>query len=172
MHPDSAELLYEVDEHDAVIGPRARGELHRLGLRHRAVHILVFNTAGALFLQQRSASKDINPGLWDTSAAGHVDYGEDYDACARRELREELGMDAPAGLERLFRLEATADTGWEFIQVYRVTRNVPLRLNPAEITAGQWVSETRLAAWLAEGGAGLTSSFKVIWAGYLRHAAG
>ena len=71
------ELLYEVDEHDAIIGPRTRGELHRLKLRHRAVHILLFNRRGEVFLQKRSASKDINPGLWDTSAAGHVDFGED-----------------------------------------------------------------------------------------------
>ena len=89
------ELLTEVDSEDRVIGPRARGEIHRLGLRHRSVHILVFNPRGELFLQQRAASKDINPGLWDTSAAGHVDHGESYDACARRELREELGIEAP-----------------------------------------------------------------------------
>ena len=35
-------------------------------------------------------SKDSSPGLWDSSASGHLDCGEDYDACAVRELREEL----------------------------------------------------------------------------------
>ena len=45
------ELLTEVDSEDRVIGPRARGEIHRLGLRHRSVHILVFNPRGELFLQ-------------------------------------------------------------------------------------------------------------------------
>ncbi len=80
------ERLYEVDEHDRVVNARSRGDLHRLGLRHRAVHILVCNHKGDVFLQKRAMSKDINPGLWDTSAAGHVDFGESYVDSARREL--------------------------------------------------------------------------------------
>lgn len=160
------EVLCEVDELDQVIGPRARGELHRLGLRHRAVHILLINGAGKLFLQRRSANKDINPGLWDSSAAGHVDYGEDYDDCARRELLEELGVGEDTGLERLGRLKATADTGWEFIQVYRVVHAGPLVLNPEEIVDGRWLAEDAVTKWIAEGGAGLTASFKVIWSLY------
>jgi predicted NUDIX family NTP pyrophosphohydrolase len=37
-------------------------------------------------------TKDCFPGAWDSSASGHFDSGEDYDACAVRELREELGL--------------------------------------------------------------------------------
>jgi isopentenyl-diphosphate delta-isomerase type 1 len=160
------ELLSEVDEHDRVVGPRPRGELHRFGLRHRAVHILVFNPAGEVFLQQRSMSKDINPGLWDTSAAGHVDHGEDYDQCARRELIEELGIDVGAGLQPLFKIEACATTGWEFIQVYRTRHDGALRLNPEEITQGQWLPAAELDDWIARGGEGLTPSFIYIWQSY------
>lgn len=160
------ELLYEVDEHDQVIGPRARGELHRLGIRHRAVHILVFNRRGELFLQKRSMSKDVNPGLWDTSAAGHVDFGESYDECAARELAEELGVENPAQLEFLFKLPATAQTGWEFVQVYRASHEGELLLNAAEISEGRWFAEEEMSAWLARGGEGLTSSFRVIWQVY------
>jgi isopentenyldiphosphate isomerase len=165
-HASHAELLYEVDEHDQVIGPRARGELHRLGIRHRAVHILVFNGRGELFLQKRSMTKDINPGLWDTSAAGHVDFGESYDQCAARELAEELGVENPGELEFLFKLPATDQTGWEFVQVYRVRHDSGLRLNAAEITEGRWFGLDEMNAWLAQGGEGLTSSFRVIWRTY------
>lgn len=97
----SQELLDVVDIDDRVIDVKTRGEIHALSLMHRAVHILVFNAAGELFIQKRSMSKDENPGQWDTSAAGHVDSGEIYRQCAIRELREELGI-RDIELSRLF----------------------------------------------------------------------
>ena len=81
-----------VDETDKVIAQAARREVHARGWRHRAVHVLVFNWAGELFLQKRAPSKDTAPGAWDSSASGHVEAGEGYDACAVRELREEIGL--------------------------------------------------------------------------------
>jgi isopentenyldiphosphate isomerase len=160
------ELLYEVDPYDRAIGPRKRGELHRLGLRHRAVHMLVFNGRDELFLQKRSMSKDINPGLWDTSAAGHVDFGESYDACALRELGEELGLENPSELRFLFKLQASPYTGWEFVQVYRVVHAGELRLNSAEIDEGRWFGTDKVDAWVNGGGRGLTLSFQIIWENY------
>lgn len=160
------ELLYEVDENDRIIGPRPRGELHRLGLRHRSVHILVFNTAGELFLQKRSRRKDISPGLWDTSAAGHVDFGEDYDDSAVRELGEELGLYPPLSLDRLGKLAATATTGWEFVQVYRLVTDAPIRLNQDEIETGRWLSEVSVDEWIVRADHELTRSFMQIWSLY------
>ncbi|MCZ6882595.1 MAG: NUDIX domain-containing protein, partial [Gammaproteobacteria bacterium] len=89
--PVSQELLDVVDEDDRIVCVKTRGEIHELGLMHRSVHILVFNSQRQLFIQKRSMSKDNQPGLWDSSAAGHVDSGEDYHSCAIRELAEELG---------------------------------------------------------------------------------
>lgn len=158
------EELWEVDANDEPVGPRARGEIHRLGLRHRATHILVYNPAGEVYLQKRSASKDVSPGCWDTSAAGHVDFGESYDDCAARELEEELGIAAPGGgLEFLFKLEASAATGWEFVQVYRLVHAGSIRPDPAEIEEGRWFPAETLDAWIADGGEGLTRSFRLIW---------
>ena len=98
------EIFDVVDADDRVIDQQPRSEVHRLGLRHRAIHLLVFNAAGELFLQKRSMKKDCFPGTWDSSASGHVDSGESYDACALREPPEELGLElelkAPLGLAR------------------------------------------------------------------------
>ena len=102
------EIFDVVNERDEVIGRQTRGEVHRLGLIHRAVHVLVFNAAGQVFLQKRSMKKDRQPGLWDSSASGHVDADEDYDACAARELREEIGLQLPDAPRRLFKLAACA----------------------------------------------------------------
>ena len=99
-----------VNERDEVIGQATRPEVHRRGLMHRATHVLVFNSRGQVFLQKRSLKKDRQPGLWDSSASGHLDCGEDYDACAVRELREEIGLELRAPLQRLFKLAAMS--GW------------------------------------------------------------
>src|SRR5258706_15211525 len=113
------EIFDVVDEHDRVVGRETRGEVHRRGLMHRAIHVLVFNSRGEIFLQKRSQKKDRQPGLWDSSASGHVDSGETYDACAVRELQEELGLELRAPLERLFKLPASAETDQGHVWAYR-----------------------------------------------------
>ena len=123
-----------VDAEDRVTGRATRGEVHVNNLRHRAVHLFVFNQAGELFLQKRSPWKDRHPGVWDSSASGHVDSGEDYDAAAVRELREELG--AEGTVEPIARIPASERTGMEFVRLYRVSHGGPFRLPPAEIETG------------------------------------
>jgi len=157
------ECLSVVDEYDRVVGTRLRGEIHALGLRHRAVHILVFRTDDEMFLQKRSMTKDINPGLWDTAAAGHVDAGETYDSCAMRELDEELGISLANTPELLFKLPASAETGMEFVHVYRVFHPGPFQLNEEEIDGGRWIALEEFDAWLDGGGKDVTNTLKAIW---------
>jgi 16S rRNA (adenine1518-N6/adenine1519-N6)-dimethyltransferase len=135
-----------VDEEDRVLGEALRAEVHGNNLRHRAVHILVFNSLGELFLQKRSRWKDRHPGLWDSSAAGHVDAGEDYDAAARRELQEELGVTAK--LTRVTKLPATEKTGQEFIWLYRAQHNGPFELAKSEIEYGEFFPTNVVLEWI------------------------
>src|ERR1044071_4422509 len=110
----SEEIFDVVNEAAEVIRRETRREVHRRGLKHRAVHVLVFNSRGEIFLQKRSMAKDCFPGAWDSSASGHLDCGEEYDACAVREVREELGIELEQTPERLFKVEACAETGEAF----------------------------------------------------------
>ncbi|MGZ4960249.1 MAG: NUDIX hydrolase [Methylomonas sp.] len=155
------EYLAVVDGHDRVIDRRSRQEIHTEGLRHRAVHILVFNDQNQLFLQKRSMKKDLNKGLWDTSAAGHVDDGESYDSCAPRELWEELGIKAE--LRTLFKLEATPALGMEFIHVYHCQHNGPFVLASEEIDEGAWLTPTEVSERVERNDPTLTETFKIIW---------
>ncbi len=157
------ELLSVVDLNDRVIGVRCRSEVHEFNLPHRAVHILVFNSKGDLFLQRRSQNKDVNAGLWDSSAAGHVDHGETYDACALRELNEELGVGLESLSESLGTLSPLVKTGMEFCRVYRVTRNGPFVLNKAEIDCGEWFSVDHINRWIKCRPDELTTTFILIW---------
>lgn len=158
------EYLAVVDDLDRIIDRRPRWEIHASGLRHRAVHILVFNDLGQLFMQKRSMKKDLNKGLWDTSAAGHVDDGESYDSCAPRELTEELGITAE--LSALFKLDATQELGMEFIQVYRCRHNGPFLLAAEEIDEGRWLAPSEVSDQVAHDDPTLTETFKIIWRQY------
>ncbi|MCU0750932.1 MAG: 16S rRNA (adenine(1518)-N(6)/adenine(1519)-N(6))-dimethyltransferase RsmA, partial [Akkermansiaceae bacterium] len=72
------EIFDVVDENDQVIAQERRADVHARDLRHRAVHVFVSNKYGEIFLQKRSRLKDKHPGVWDSSASGHLDTGEDY----------------------------------------------------------------------------------------------
>ena len=152
-----------VNQEDAVVGRATRREVHARGLLHRAVHVLVFSRAGELFLQKRSQSKDTAPGAWDSSTSGHVDAGEDYDACAVRELGEEIGLAVARAPARALRLRACEETGNEFVWVYRLEDEGPFTLHPEEIERGAWYRPAEIARQLRENPAAFASSFRLIW---------
>ena len=152
-----------VNDRDEVVGRAPRGEVHRRGLWHRAVHVLVTDAAGRVFLQQRSRLKDTAPGCWDSSCSGHVDAGEDYDAAARRELAEEIGVVLAAPPERWFRIEARAETGWEFVWVFRLRHDGPFVLAPDEIERGGWFAPAEVTRLVAERPEEFASSFRLLW---------
>jgi isopentenyl-diphosphate delta-isomerase type 1 len=164
--PVSQELLDVVDENDRVIGVKTRGEIHLQGLMHRSVHILVFNSNGDLFIQKRSMNKDNDPGLWDSSAAGHLDSGEDYQACSIRELGEELGIGINTSLDELFRLQASPITGMEHCVVYRCIHDGPFELQAEEIDEGAWVSLGEMDVRVAAQDPLLTGVLRYIWSKY------
>src|SRR5690348_16785334 len=159
----SEEIFDVVNDRDEVIDHKSRAEVHRLGLLHRAVHVLVFNSRGEIFLQKRSMSKDKSPGLWDSSASGHLDSGEDYDACAVREVREEIGLRVNVCPEKLFKINACRETDQEFVWVYRCKSEGPFELHPEEIERGDWFSSEEVSRWIANKPQEFCSAFKLIW---------
>jgi 16S rRNA (adenine1518-N6/adenine1519-N6)-dimethyltransferase len=162
-HSTDDEIFDVVNERDEVIGRNTRGEVHRLGLLHRAVHVLVFNSRGEVFLQKRSLRKDRQPGVWDSSASGHVDSGEAYEACAVRELREEIGLEIRAPLQPLFKLAACAETDQEHVWVYRHEAEGPFTLNPEEIDCGEWRAPEAVSRWMAERPQDFAPALRFIW---------
>ena len=141
------EMFDVVDERDQVLRQASRHEVHKNDWRHRAVHIFVFNGAGELFLQKRSRWKDKHPSRWDSSAAGHLNAGDDYRETALREIREELGVEV-SNVQLVEKIEACAMTGWEFVHLFRAVHEGPFRLPPAEIETGAFFPADVVREWI------------------------
>jgi len=163
MAQSADECFDVVNEWDQVVGRATRREVHANGLLHRAVHVFVFNAKGEVFLQKRSMAKDSSPGLWDSSASGHLESGEEYDPCAVRELEEELGLVVDVAPEPLFKVEACSETGQEFVWVYRVESEGPFDWNRDEIEHGEWFHPEQVSQWVVERPGELASAFRLIW---------
>lgn len=159
----SEEIFDIVNERDEVVGQAPRREVHARGLWHRAVHVLVYNARGQVFLQKRSLKKDTAAGLWDSSSSGHVDSGEDYDPCAVREVREEIGLHLAQPPERLFKINACRETGWEFCWIYRCMAEGPFQLHPDEIETGDWFAPEHVTRWVRERPQDFARAFVLIW---------
>lgn len=89
------EYLDIVDESDRVIGRAEKEDAHQKKLLHRFVHVLILNRKGELLLQRRGKHVKRGALLLDASVGGHVSSGQGYEEAARREMQEELGVDAP-----------------------------------------------------------------------------
>ena len=163
-----AEEIFDiVNERDEVIRQAPRREVHARGLWHRAIHVLVFNARGDVFLQKRSLLKDTAKGKWDSATSGHVDCGEDYDATAVRELREEIGLVVTQAPERLFKIDACPETGWEFCWIYRCASEGPFVLHPDEIETGDWFAPEFVTRWVNEKPEEFASCFVLLWKKFL-----
>lgn len=156
------EMLTVVNDHDEVIGSERRDVIHRDGLTHRAVHVFALNPKGEIFLQKRSRLKDNCPGLWDSSAAGHVDAGESYLDCAVRELKEELGL-SEHELREVGNLGAHADTGWEHVRLFATLGEGTIRFPCVEIEYGEWFLMEQIEAWVAAVPEDFAPGFLACW---------
>lgn len=130
------ELFPIVDNAGNVIGSATRAECHSGSmLLHPVVHLHVMTADGRFLLQKRSDDKDIQPGKWDTSVGGHVDFGENVIGALRREASEELGLKefTPKAVDPyIFQSEVEREMVNPFTTV--VSDNYPFQFQKEEIS--------------------------------------
>ena len=71
---------------------KSKSEIHRKGLFHSTVHVWIFTEEGNILIQKRSKKKELNPGVWDVSVAGHIKFNENIKKAAKRETLEETSI--------------------------------------------------------------------------------
>ncbi len=158
----ASEMFDVVNERNEVTGQLTRGEVHARGLLHRAVHVFVINVRGDVYLQKRSHLKDVSPLKWDSSAAGHLDVGESYAACAIRETREEVGIEI-TGTELAAQLPAGTHTDFEFVELHIARHNGPMKCLPEEIATGDWFKPEAIDEWVAARPQDFAKGFVTCW---------
>lgn len=157
----SDEMLDVIDDADIVVGNASRREIHAKCMSHRAVHIFLFNSSGRIYVQRRSASKDSHPLKLDSSAAGHLDSGEDYHHAAVRELFEELSITAPLNEELRFGPGPMTDN--ERVALYTCYTDSSPKPDPEEIISGKFWIPDELTAAMHSSPQDFVPAFVTLW---------
>jgi len=125
------ELISHVDEKDELIDYRPRSEFYKSEMIHRTVWVLLFNSLWQMLIQKRSENKKESPWLRSCSVSWGVGI-EDYETAAKRETKEELGIDVE--VRKLFKYKRNRKySNPYFKEVYEATHDWPLTIQEEEI---------------------------------------
>ena len=141
----SQEIVMVVDDENRPVAEVPRHRMRSENLPHRATYIFVFDHAGRVLVQRRTAIKDMYPGYYDLAAGGVVAAGESYEENAKREAAEELGIrDTP--------LEPKLDIYYEdarnrcFGRVFTCVHEGPFTLQAEEVESVAFHTVEEVAA--------------------------
>lgn len=139
MYNPGEEIVQIVDRDNREVEGLPRRIMREQGLIHRASYILVFNEKQELFLQKRTATKDLYPSCWDVAAGGVVLAGESYEESAARELDEELGVSV-LSFTSLFDQYFEEEDNRVWGRIFSCVHNGPFQLQKEEVASGCFMS--------------------------------
>lgn len=154
------EMFPIVNKKDEIVDHTTREICHAKCLRHRVVHIFIFNTHGEILVQQRSSDKDEYPGYYEASVSGHVLKEESYEQAAIREIEEELGMVIKLEeLQERCKFEVKFDQEHYFAQLFVLFTKKKPEINDGEVGSMEWMSKAKLAKQIKKGKRQFTPGF-------------
>lgn len=161
------ETLILVDAEDREIGSMTKARCHEGdGTLHRAFSLFVFNRAGELLVQQRSAGKKLWPLHWSNSCCSHPRHGETTDEAIHRRLAEELGIRSELHFLYKFQYQAryqNVGSENEVCSVYLGVSDDEVRPNSHEIAAWRWIAAEDLEKEMRSDADSFTPWFTMEW---------
>ena len=100
----SHEIVDIVNAEDEITDCVERHVMREKHLPHRASYMAVLDGNGRFVVEIRTMSKDYAPGLFDACVGGVMQHGEEPKLAAKRELWEELGIDADDERNKFYEL--------------------------------------------------------------------
>jgi isopentenyldiphosphate isomerase len=82
-----------INEKGDTIGSEERYIVHRDGLLHPEVFVLIRLPNGKFVFQKRSLTKETHPGKLTFSVSGHIELDQTIEQAAINELKEETGIE-------------------------------------------------------------------------------
>lgn len=163
-----SEQLILVDDSDNEIGFDSKGRCHDGdGILHRAFSVFVFNSEGALLMQQRSASKRLWPLYWSNTCCSHPRRGESMELATGRRLMQELGFKCDLEFLYKFQYQATFENLGaenELCSVYIGRSDATVVPNIHEVADCRWLAPEQVDQQLLESPDRFTPWFKMEWA--------
>ncbi|NSX54857.1 isopentenyl-diphosphate Delta-isomerase [Parasulfitobacter algicola] len=137
---------------DGVLTPVEKLDVHRRGLKHKAVSVFVMDGPNVL-IQRRAMGKYHTPGLWANTCCTHPDWNEDPADCAVRRLNDELGIkDVYPALRDTVEYRADVGNGLiehEVVDIFLADiagRTLKIQPNPDEVMQVKWIGLYDLTA--------------------------
>lgn len=135
------EVVDIVNENDDVIGQADRKTLFTdQTISIRSVRVMIIDDQGKILFQKRSMKKKNMPGVWTTTAAGHVKSGADIPSSAQEELLEETGLSVPLRFIRKLYEDVETRKIWVYIFIGQYDGS-PVKLNPDEVQEMRFLNE-------------------------------
>jgi isopentenyldiphosphate isomerase len=128
-----------------------RGNPMQTGEYHFVTHVWIVNDNGEYLIQKRQPWKKGWPNMWDSSAAGAAQAGDDSVTAAIRETKEEIGVQINSdGMEHLFTVKFL--NGFDDVWLVRENINISeLKLQYEEVADAKWVTEEEIRQMVAKG---------------------
>ena len=153
-----------VNEDNVITGATTIEEALANDWPRRVTRVFIFDSGGHILMQKRSETIIGFPGLWDQAAGGHVDAGENEMLSAKRETREELGVDVDLKLiEAAHKTELPNDRVFNYIYKTILPTGLNIEFDTQDVEMVQWMTVDQLEKMIGDDVRRFVPTFVHVW---------